>query len=274
VSKQIEAEVIADSINTVTGDRLTTVRIYCPKWLLAEINTHRVLSRNFSSSRAIPARKIRKQVLESPVIPVYFGANQKGMQADEELTGWRLAIAKKLWLWARIPAIAFHWMGDRLGLHKQILNRLLEPWMWAEGVLSATEWRNFFKLRCHTDAQPEFRQLAELIRVATEHSKPMNVKPGQWHMPFVDVGEDSLDILKKISVARCARVSYYLRDGKYSTIGMDSELCDRLSLSGHWSPFEHVAQACDKRDRHGNYVGWKQYRKFFEEESGGDYVGF
>lgn len=285
----IEAKILADSLNAATGDRLTTFQVRVPKWLLAEINTHRALSRNFASSRAIPAKTIRRQIINDPFVPVYFGANQKGMQANFELTGWRLVLAKHLWKLARFPACGFHWLGEKLGLHKQIVNRLLEPWMWADGVISGTEFKNFFALRNHPDAQPEFRDLANQMQTVYESNIPSLLFPGQWHLPFVGVdeqivhpvvGTDDLiippndpDILKKISSARCARVSYLLRDGKRSDVEADRNLYDRLvgAFPGHWSPTEHPAQAMPTSERYGNFVGFKQFRKFHNTEAGGDY---
>lgn len=275
----INAEIIADSLNIATGDRLTTFKVRCPKWIIAEIGTHRALSRSWTSSRAVPTRKLRQMILKDPVAPIHWGANQKGMQAKEELSGLKLAIARFLWLSARYPACLFHWLlGDVVGLHKQICNRLVEPWMWADGVITGTEWKNFFKLRNHPDAQPEFGKLASIMQVLYETSLPAELRPGEWHLPFVrecDRAGDWFDYqLVQISSARCARASYYLHDGKLSDPEKDLELCDRLAGSNpkHLSPMEHPAMASATRDRCGNFVGWKQYRKTIAGESGGDYV--
>lgn len=282
---KISARILADSMNVVTGNRLTTFQVRVPKWLLAEINTHRALSRNFASSRAIPAKIIRKQILEDPFIPVYFGANQKGMQSKEELSGWKLNSSLYLWRLSRYPACFAHWIGEKLGLHKQIINRILEPWMWADGIISATEWNNFFALRNHSDAQPEFRELARQMQKLYESSNYELLEPGEWHLPFID--EDTKErqknyndcyetvsrSLRMISSARCARVSFLLRDGKVSDLDSDIKLCERLigSFPGHWSPLEHPAQALEKSERCGNYIGFKQMRKFYPLEHGGDY---
>lgn len=275
----INAEIIADSLNISTGDRLTTFKVRCPKWIIAEIGTHRALSRSWTSSRAVPAKKLRQMILKDPVVPTHWGANQKGMQAKEELSGLKLAIARRLWLLARYPACLFHWLlGDVVGLHKQICNRLVEPWMWADGVLTATEWKNFFKLRNHPDAQPEFGKLASIMQAAYEANEPQRVRPGEWHLPFIQEGDRSFlqfDIhLIQISSARCARASYYLHDGKLSDPEKDLELCDRLIGSDpkHLSPMEHPAMASATRDRFGNFMGWKQYRKTIQGENGGDYA--
>lgn len=266
---KISADIIADSINTATGDRLTTFRILCPKFILAEINTHRMLSRNFSSSRAIPAKKMRQRVIQDPVIPVEFGRNKKGMQSGGALSGWRLTLARHCWLLARYPACFFHWIGELIGLHKQVCNRIIEPWVWAEGVVSATEWDNFFKLRCHKDAQPEFRVLAEEMNFLYRAWQSNYVNPGYIHVPFVDKSEKESHCLRYqqiMSSARCGRVSYYLKDGKKSDIAQDIPFCERLAGSSpkHLSPFEHVATALESSESIGNFKGWRQYRKEIE----------
>jgi hypothetical protein len=271
----IKATKITDSLNTKTGNRLTTFRIRVPKFLLAEINTHRALSRNFASARAIPAHKIRDQVMSDPFIPIYWGQNQKGMQAKSELTGIHKQAAITIWKLSRwlIPPVIAHWMLDRLGLHKQTCNRLLEPYMWADGIISATEWQNFFRLRDHEDAQPEFRELARQMRDEYENDAPMPLDPGEWHLPMIE----PLDVMTaeskpSVSAARCARVSYLLREQNSSVVS-DLALCKRLSDSGHLSPFEHQAIAISEPERIGNFVGFRQYRKTFEGEAGGDYAG-
>jgi hypothetical protein len=264
----ISAEVVAMSQNYETGTTLTTFRIKCPKFILAEVNTHRALSRSFSSSRAIPAKVVRRNVLRDPVIPVYFGKNQSGMQSKQELSGLRLWLAKQTWLLARYPACAFHWLGEKIGLHKQICNRIVEPWMWAEGVISGTDWENFYNLRCHEDAQPEFRALAVAMRSAQLQGSPRVYKLGLVHLPFVldsEWPDYPVETLKRVSAARCARVSYYLKDGKKSDVESDLKLCDRLFGSNpkHLSPAEHVATA-DLPGKYGNFRDWKQFRQEIE----------
>lgn len=266
---RISAEVVADSLNVETGDRLTTFRILCPKFILAEINTHRILSKSFSSSRAIPLKKMRSRVIQDPAIPVEFGQNKKGMQSGGSLIGWQLQLARQCWLLARFPACFFHWLGEKAGLHKQVCNRIIEPWVWAEGVISGTSFENFYKLRCHPDAQPEFLVLAIAMRDAQMKSSPKHYHAGLVHLPFIDEDEwSSTNVanLKMISAARCGRVSYYLRNGKRSTLAEDVAFCDRLAQSNpkHLSPFEHVATAMETDGQSGNFRGWTQYRKEIE----------
>ncbi len=273
----IRARIISDSINP-DGERLTTVEAVFNRYILAELNTHRVLSRNSASSRAIPVKRVLRQVWSDPALPIHWGTNQAGMQARSELLGWRRRLARRLFLLARLPAIVIAWSLTRVGLHKQVVNRLLEPWVWHTVVISATEWENFFKLRLHPDAQPEFQELARSIKAAMDASTPQRLEWGMWHQPYLqpedwvaaaqlarDERSDMFPDTAFMSVARCAAVSY-VRQGERRDPRKDIELSIRLRDSGHWSPFEHVAQA--EPGAWGNFSGWKQLRKFYPDESG------
>lgn len=262
------AKIIADSISEY-GDRLTTMEITFPRMVLAEFNTHRMFSRNSASSRAIPVEKQLERVLKDPFIPVYFGANQSGMQAKAELEGLSRMAAKDEWLAARDSAVAHVKVLLDLGLHKQITNRILEPFMWHTVIVTATEWSNFFALRTHPDAQPEIRMIAETMNTLYSINDPKEIEVWEWHLPFIqpeerdeiftDIGYD----VRKISAARCARVSYLTHDGTRD-IEADIVLYDRLVTGGHLSPLEHVARP-DFGDW-GNFKGWKQLRKFIPNE--------
>ena len=196
------------------------------------------------------------------------------MRSGEALVGLKLWAAKKIWLWSRYIPVFFHWLGERIGIHKEVVNRLIEPWMMTEVVLTGTEWTNFIALRAHIDAQPEMEFIAREMERLLRETKPTEMKPGEWHMPFIRDNEKDLDleIKKQVSAARCARVSYLLFDGKLSTTESDITLCKKLTSMGHWSPFEHQAEALMSTERSGNFVGWKQYRKEFENENKGDYM--
>ena len=259
----IRARIVADSINPA-GDRLTTLEVTFNRYILAELNTHRMLSRNSASSRAIPIGRVIRQVWSNPAVPIHWGANKRGMQAADELSGFRLWLARRLFLLARIPMIVIAWILSKVGLHKQVTNRLLEPWVWHTAVVSMTERENFFKLRDHPAAQPEFRSLAVCMRKAITYSVPRRLKWGEWHTPYVGADEviEHADPLM-MSVARCAAVSYNRQNDRKS-----GELAERLASAGHWSPFEHVALAVSGLGYCGNFRGWKQLRKFYPEESG------
>jgi hypothetical protein len=236
----------------------------------SELMTHRALSRNSSSSRAMPVHAMMHQVVRQPAEPAWWGANQRGMQAHAELLGWRRRLAEALFYGARWPALGAAWTLMKLGLHKQLANRLLEPWAYITVVVSATDLDNLFSLRCHPDAQPEIRRAVESLRSAVAASTPRRLRAGEWHLPFVtDEERSSLSsgTLIKLSVARCARVSYLTHDGKRDP-ERDVQLHDQLLQSRHLSPFEHVAQALDWPVRHGNFTGFKQARKDIPGEAG------
>lgn len=274
-----EAKILADSISPL-GYRLTTMEVTYPRFVHSEFMTHRAFSRNAASSRAIPIAKMIERVEQDPVLPVWWGKNQSGMQAAEELSEDQIAHCKLDWRFARDSAVrAARSLSDR-GLHKQIANRLLEPWMWITVIVSATEWQNFFHLRCHPDAQPELQKIAYMMQELYNTNTPKAARQGDWHAPLVhaeditrlrqlhdnDLYPDPMisDVCK-VSVGRCARVSYITHDGTRD-IQADIDLHNRLLTSGHWSPFEHVAQAGD-HGWSGNFQGWIQYRKTFEGEN-------
>lgn len=257
------AKVIADSI-TEYGDRLTTLEVVMHRFVLAEFNTHRAFSRNSASSRAIPVDRQIAKVMLNPAIPVSWGKNQKGMQAEVELSAEEQDAAHKVWLDARTAAVEYAQKLLEIGVHKQITNRLLEPFMWHTAIVSASEWKNFEMQRCSALAQPEIQIVAYAIRDALEASKPILAEQGHWHLPYIAVSELSLSIeeLKKISVARCARVSYLTHDGKRD-ISEDLKMYDRLFSANppHMSPFEHVATPTPLEVMNkGNFEGWTQLR--------------
>lgn len=269
----IRAKVISDSINP-DGDRLITYEATFNRWILAELNTHRMLSRNSASSRAIPVKRILHQVWSDPAYPIAWGANQAGMQAHSELSGWRRWLARRLFLSVRIPVLITVWLLSKVGLHKQVANRLLEPWAWHTAIVSGTEFDNFFTLRDHKDAQPEFQMLAREMRIARDLSVPRRIPWDGWHLPYVassSMGgpvygsDDPFLEGPKVSAACCARVSY-VRQNDRKSVEDDVKFTDRLTSSGHYSPLEHPARA--QRGWHGNYRGWKQLRKFYPGENG------
>lgn len=270
-------KILCDSVSP-DGVRLTTIEIILPRLVIAELNTHRQFSRNSASSRAIPIKKMLERVINDPFTPVYYGKNQQGMQASEELSPEAKAMALELWLNARdnaVTTVKRLQMPD-IDLHKQIANRLLEPFLWHTVLITATEWRNFFALRCNKDAQPEIRMAAEMMRDAYNASTPEKLDYGQWHMPLlfdkvqlIDAGYD-IDDMCKISVGRCARVSYMTHDGVRAPEA-DIQLCERLQKSGHLSPMEHVARPMHNEDfdndwLQSNFRGWVQFRKTIPNE--------
>lgn len=322
------ATILADSISP-DGVRLTTVEATFPRLILSELNTHRILSKNSASSRAIPVvRQIRK-IISSPFIPERIGSDKAGMQASRFLEGEELAAAQKNVIIKRDRAIigaledlvgrvyvaavfgddlnrifregfndadltvveavldyysatakakrldeSYDLPEGFLNLHKQTLNRYLEPFMYHTAILSGTDWSNFFALRAHENAQPEIEVIARLIRGAMENSNPESLAYGEWHLPFVQPEEkklitpENIEEWKLISSGRTARVSYETHDGKRD-IQKDVSLATGLIADGHMSPFEHIAtpvSSDEKRDL-GNFKGWLQMRKEIPFES-------
>lgn len=265
----IKAEIIKDSVSTA-GARITTFVLTYPRFIHAEFMTHRMLSRNASSSRAIPVSKFMEAIRNNPAMPISFSKNCKGMQAQEEIESQDEAV--KVWLEARDAMMEFVQRLSDLGVHKQHANRLLEPFQHITVVATATDWANFFALRCHPDAQPEFQELAKCMWNKYSQSNPQILQTGEWHLPFVTEEDEkriaphlwTLENQIKTSVAKCARVSYNTHDGTNLTLEKDVELYERLVGGApiHASPTEHQAQALnDPKRRSGNLKGWLQYRK-------------
>lgn len=206
------------------------------------------------------------------------------MQATERMGETEAAEAQREWRRGANLAADTAERLLRLGAHKQWANRVLEPYLYVHGIVTATEWSNFFELRDHKDAQPEIRTLAKAIRSAIDDSTPEVLEPGEWHLPFVtDFEKDWLDLetQKKVSVARCARTSYLTHDGNQPTVIKDLSLYQDLvgARPLHASPAEHQATP-DKQIRnvstattsweapelHGNFQGgWVQNRKVIEK---------
>lgn len=272
----IKSIVVADSISE-KGKRLTTLQLSYQRFIHAEFMTHRQFSRNASSSRAIPVQKILTNIRENPATPLHWGKNQSGMQAKEEIPNDDIAHAHTSWLDAAETAMRHAAFLNSFGLHKQVVNRLIEPFSYISVVVTATEWDNWFNLRLHPDAQPEIEELARQMQNSLQGSVARRVHHGDWHLPYITENDLHLDLetQKKCSVARCARVSYKNHDNTEPDISRDIELHDRLMSSGHWSPFEHAATPIgdfgDKGVTHvdkqgdlwsGNFQGWSQYRHY------------
>lgn len=265
---QPQATIIADSVNPC-GDRLTTFEIKLHRYVLAEFNTHRVNSRNFQSSRACPVERMIANVIEDNVYPLHWGRKQKGMVADLEIDEADQLEAIAIWDEAREAAIGYVRRLLEIDVHKQVANRLLEPFMAITGIVTATDYQNFFNQRCHPDSQPEIRALADAMKTAYDASKPDLLQAGEWHLPFIELEERQewknglIDIatLIKVLTGRCARVSYLNHDGKRDIMA-DIKLHDRLlsSTPPHLSPFEHVAQALGTSEERANFTGFEAYR--------------
>lgn len=252
----IGVRTVEKSRSPMDGTIITTLELTYPRFIHAELLTHRVFSRNSASSRAIPIQKMIDAIDVCPAHPVEWGKNQPGMQAEEEVTTDVARKANDIWYAASRDAIYHAKRMAALGVHKQVVNRLLEPFMHQKTLVTSTEWDNFFKLRMHKDAQPEMRVLAEEMYPHIHSESKYYPCERHMHHPFGSPGGPW-----QVAVARCARVSYTTHDSLRSKEA-DMELCNKLQESGHWSPFEHVAVAA--HGRHANFTGWRSYRQILE----------
>lgn len=262
----ISASVVADSIS-LSGKRLTTLQLRYPRFIHSEVMTHRMFSRNASSSRAIPVERLIQDVIDDPAAPIFWGKNQKGMQAYQELEGRHLANVKWFWDNARESAIMHAKDMARYGAHKQIVNRVLEPFAHINVVVTATEWDNFFALRDHPAAQPEIAALARHMRKVMEMSEPRVMANGDWHLPYVrqsELLELTLREQTRVSAARCARVSYMTHEGREPDVKGDLLLFDRLAAEQHMSPMEHQATPAVVDGFVRNFYGWISQRAAME----------
>ena len=269
----ITAKVIAHSRVSCAPD-LITLQVRFPWWLLPEMNTHRVFSRNYGSTRAIPIMRLIDEATNDPALPHVWTSHRPGMQGGDNLDEIQIEWAKDHYFAARDAAVAAAKGMLDIGIAKQNANRLLMPFIHVEGIITSTEWSNFFDLRCHPDADPTMQALAEAMRDAIAASVPVE---RAWHLPYIGddelrLGENGGGLLAAdaaapmISAARCARVSYLTHAGEKPDIDKDLALAKTLLESKHMSPFEH--QACVTGDEGtelwGNFTGWDQHRKMIE----------
>jgi len=286
-----EVTILQDSLHPENDDsRLTTFEVTFPRFILAEVNTHRMLSRNSGSSRAIPTERFIEALLSEPFVPI-FNERVKGMGVGALLSDDLQDEVQAIWLEARDAAIKAATELMVIGIDKSRANRLLEPFMWHTAIISATEWGNFFALRTDEGAQPEFRIIAQMMLNALNENTPTTLTYNDWHTPLIE-GRDFLhygreggtkfpgyrgdwDSLKDISAGRLARRSSYNRHDPEPDENSIART-ETLTGSGHWSPLEHIARpVVSGRTLHrdipddwsGNFFGWHQYRKDFKFEN-------
>jgi thymidylate synthase ThyX len=281
------AEVLADS--TASGHRLTTFKLRYPRFIHSEMMTHRILSRNAASSRAIPTERLIEQVRKDPFVPATFNQRVKGMGVGDEMDAKDAALGKHIWLNAADAAAKHADSFVDLGLDKSRANRILEPFLWYTAIFTGTEWDNFLALRDHEGAQPEIQAITRCIKKGFDLSNPQELYDGQWHLPLVRKDELEhlcdrrqqgppenvagwVDYYKMISASRCARVSFDRTDDE--THEKTLERARILMGNGHLSPFEHVARPWTDREWNlddevpaSNFTGWLQMRKEIPNES-------
>ena len=293
----ITAKIIADSINP-RGTRITTFELVYPRMVHSELMTHRMFSRNAASSRAIPVKTMLELIESDPAMPVHWGKNQAGMQADEELNDLDKAAVQGLWLEAAKQVVSIAKIMDGIKAHKQVINRITEPFQHMKLVVTATSYENWFWLRNHKDSDPTIDLLANRMKVAYDKSLPWKLSYGQWHLPYVDqVHSENYQLLteagKKITIEQalmisascCAQVSYRKTDGSLEK----AELVFKRLIDAepvHASPVEHQAMCFDAdyywpegithRDRYGVYYSgnlcdWIQYRQLIQNNAKGSW---
>ena len=269
LNMQTKAEIIAHTSHPKYKDRrIVTFQLTMPRYLLAELNTHRLLVKSAESSRAIPVKKRIEMVRNHPYIPYAFLENKPGMQADKILDKHNADMAREFWEMAAKSAAAYAESLEILGVHKQQANRILEPFSWVRVCVTATEWDNFFKLRASHDADPEFEILAREMKRVLADSRP---KVSKYHLPYVEQelqDKYSANQLMKISAARCARISYKPFTESKSSPEKDLELVDKkLIPMMHLGPFDHPATAANWRTwkQTRQYHGWLPYRVDLEK---------
>lgn len=289
----VRVEMICDSIGEY-APRLSSILMYYPHVIHAELLTHRVFSRNAASSRAIPVKKMIQSVRDDPYVPPKWYANQPGMQGTVELEGVALRRAQRAYNTALCDAIDHAASLDEIGAHKQIANRIINPYMHILVLVTSTQWSNFLHVRDHGDAEPSMQLLRAAVRACLDASKPRLLKPGEWHLPWVSqadcetIGQANRTVPEdmrmqrnqtdrlRLSVARSASTSYKTVEGFDMSLERAVGLHDKL-VGGdplHASPTEHQAKvdklfddrAIVKQFRHpelsGNLApGWIQYRK-------------
>lgn len=291
-----EVKIIERSISE-EGMPLITAQFKYPRFIHAEFMTHREFSRNASSSRAIPVSKMIEQVRNDPAMPIHWGVNQPGMQADHQLVGEELEHVQTAWKLAGMQAADMAEQMIKVNVHKQVANRILEPYQWMHVIATTSNTSNFFGLRRHKDAQPEIKLVADLWYEALEQTPAKLVKQGEWHLPYITADDviaaikhlkqghiirsepsdaEVTNLLIAMSAARCARVSYLTHEGNLPTVQQDLDLYERLvgCQPLHASPTEHQATPDWQHgnldwanpQEHGNLKGWRQFRKMLPGE--------
>ena len=291
----ISAKIIADSVAFNSGKRIATFEIEYPRFVHSEFMTHRLFSRNCASSRAIPVKNIIEQVLNNPAMPIFWGKNQSGMQAIEECDNevryehriYDTLKREDFWKYIAKEISEFAEYFSEAGYHKQIVNRILEPFQVMKTVVTATEFDNFFYLRCHKDAQPEIQELARCMYECYKNNQPEILYEDEWHTPYVEHFRDESNILwygditnpltlhkaRVISSSCCAQTSYRKTDDSFEkAINIFTKLIE--SKPAHASPVEHQAtpitldweDGVTHMDRQGNFWSgnfkqWIQFRQ-------------
>lgn len=274
----ISATIVADSVSAVTGTRITTMELVYHRFIHGEVMSHRSLSRNAMSSRAVPVERMIELVETTPAVPIHYGAKQTGMQAKFEVANYAdFGQGEYQWHGAMGEAIKRAKTLDKQGYAKQLVNRLLEPYQMVKVLVTATEWDNFFHLRLHSDAQPEIQELARVMKDAMEGSEPELLYMQEWHTPYVDHLRDKHGDLQyilpaegndyevagsiplteqealKVSASCSAQISYRRNDQSLEkAVAIYQKLVDSEPV--HASAFEHAAMVMSEPIQSDKYL--------------------
>lgn len=256
---------LVSKLETVTdikyrGDEMTydlEISGEFPNFLANNVVVHN--SRNSASSRAIPTLTSIKNVLASPVSPKDYGLpkNGKGMQPKSALTGLKAWLSVAMWNSLMYLTIAHCYLLNKVGLHKQWTNRLLEPYTYTKVLITSTEWDNFMKLRRHHASQDAMQVVAECIHKALNDSTPTTVHDGYWYLPYVGIFtvKPSIELLN-ISVSCCAQVSFRTSDDSPEKAERVVNALLNTDVK-HMSPFEHIAVTSS-----GNYYNLHNFMSY------------
>ena len=260
----IHSKILLDSISPA-GHRLTTFELTYPRFIHAQLLTHRVFSRNAQSSRAERTEKLLNRMLSQPVRPLEWRYAQKGMQPGERMIARHARACDLLWNQTMMSTLSHVRDLINFNASKELINRLLEPFLTITTILTGTEFDNFFRLRCSDDTQAEMRVLANQMKDLYEASEPRLCDYGDYHNPCVSdlpLDMEPREVIK-VGVARAARVSYVAHGDKRAPVE-DIALYDKLLAARHMSPFEHVATPGEGK---ANLVGWITHRAEVENDS-------
>lgn len=261
----ISATVVADSKHPQTGKRLISIECVFPRFILAEVNTHCMLTKNSASSRAIPIQANIDNIINNTGKPVSWGKNQSGMSADADVDEDIARLAEASWIRARDGAIKEALYLSQLGIHKQIANRLIENFTYQKALITGTEWDNMLWLRAEKSAQPEFQNLAYKILDGINESTPNELKIGEWHLPYIkpvrnkqtgrlyyldiDGIELTIENACKISASCAAQISYRKSDDSLDKALRVFDMLNLMDDSGgtrkHSSPVGHIGTPID-----------------------------
>lgn len=256
-----------------SGCEIATMEVCYPLAVHWDFLRHQIFSmyeqsHSVASNRAIPTKTYLRRIIDDPAEPLWWGKNQPGMVAQEEMAGWRLVVGKRVHVFVRWVAIVGAFIMYKLGFHKEVANWHVMPSAWVTQIVTATDWENFDALRIHPSARAEMCKIATMMRDCRNASTPQELKAGEWHLPYATEFKPNTadpNTAWRVSAGRCARVSL-LKQGEVRAIVLEVEKAEALKCDGHMSPFDHPAQALATAERVGNLRGFKSARKFIPNE--------